>query len=88
MKRKIFGSLAAVVVPLVIIFLLISLNVNDIGRPKWVGQIWLGGIIYWVAAIIALITYGVLRKGAIAAGLGIGVGTGFFILALATGLQL
>lgn len=86
--RKFMIALAVVLVPLIAIFFVIGLNVKVSGTPQWVGQVWIGGAIYWGAAIVALITSAILRKGAIAKGIGIGVGIGFLILIIAAGLQL
>lgn len=86
--RKSLIALAAVVVPLIIVFFVIGLNIKIIGTPKGVIQVWLGGIAYWVVAIVTLIVSAILRRGSIVKGIGIGVGIGFIILIVATGLQL
>jgi hypothetical protein len=58
------------------------------GTPLWVGYVWIGGCIYWVATLVALIVLAIRHRGVIARGVGIGVAIGFFLLVIATGLQM
>jgi hypothetical protein len=34
-------TLTAVVLPLIVMYLIISLNIGDLGTLKWVGQVWI-----------------------------------------------
>ena len=86
--RKSIMALSATLIPILTMFVIVAFNVKLQGTPLWVGYVWIAGCIYWVATLVALIVLVIRHKGVIARGVGIGVAIGFFLLIIATGLQM
>ena len=86
--RKSIMALSATLSPILAMFVIVAFNVKLQGTPLWVGYVWIAGCIYWVATLVALIVLVIRHKGVIARGVGIGVAIGFFLLIIATGLQM
>jgi hypothetical protein len=86
--RKTIMALSATLIPILVMFFIVAFNVKLQGTPLWVGYVWIAGCVYWAVTLVALIVLVIMRKGVIAKGVGIGVAIGFFLLVIATGLQM
>lgn len=86
--RKSSMALSVTLIPILAMFFIVAFNVKLQGTPSWVGYVWIAGCVYWVLTLVALIVLAIMRKGVITKGVGIGVAIGFFLLVIATGLQM